>query len=102
MHVLVKDNVDNSGLGFIERQLVNLMLALIHAPAFHKVIAVGGDATLKASILHELPQGGFGADGGFFAFAVRLPEPDVVGEFVGVVVKSLLTLYRAPPRKQVF
>ena len=70
MHILVIDNADNSGLGFIERQLVNLMLALIHAPAFHKVIAIGGNAALKAFILHKLPQGSFGTDGGFFAFAV--------------------------------
>ena len=40
MHILIKDNADNSGLGFVERQLINLMLALIHAPAFHKVIAI--------------------------------------------------------------
>ena len=72
------------------------MLALIHAPAFHKVIAIGGDAALKASILHKLPQGSFGTYGGFFAFTVRLPEPDVVGEFVGVVVKPLLALLGAP------
>lgn len=40
MHILVKGNADNGGLGFIESQLVDLMLALIHAPAFHKVIAI--------------------------------------------------------------
>src|SRR5699024_4665281 len=96
MHILVKDNADNSGLGLIESQLVNLMLALIHASAFHKVIAIGRNAALEASILHKLPQGGFGTDGGFFTFAVRLPEPDVVGEFVGVVVKPLFPLLGTP------
>ncbi len=96
MYILIKDNADDSGLGFAEGQLVNLVLALVHPPAFQKVIAIGGDATLEASILHKLPQSGFGTDGGFFAFAVRLPEADVVGELVGVIVKPLLTLLGTP------
>ena len=96
MYILIKDNADDSGLGFVEGQLVNLVLALVHPPAFHKVIAIRGDAALKASIFHKLSQGGLGADGGLFAFPICLPKPDIVGELVGVVIKPLLPLLGAP------
>ena len=40
MHILVKNDPYHGGLGFIDYQIIELMLALVEAPAFYKVIAV--------------------------------------------------------------
>lgn len=96
MHILIKDCADNSGFGLIDDQLVKLMLALVQASTFYKVVTIGGIAALKAALLYKLAQRCFRADRGFLAFAVRLPEADIVGKFVGVIVKPLFALLGAP------
>ena len=77
-------------------QFVEFVLALVDAATFHKVITIRRTATLEVPFFHKLPQAGTGTDRSFFAFAVRLPEADVVQQFVSVVVESLLTLLGTP------
>ena len=72
MHILVKDDPHNSGLGLVDNQLVNLVLALVVAPASYKVIAIGSKAAFEAAVLDELTEGGFCADRSLFAFAASL------------------------------
>ena len=62
MHILVKDNPYHSGLGFIDSQLKNLVLAFIEAPALHKVIPIRSKTALETSVLDKLPEGGFCAN----------------------------------------
>ena len=78
------------------------MLALVEAAAFYKVIAVWSKTTLKAAILDKLPQSGLGTDRGFFTFAIRLPEADIICELICVAVKPLLPLLRAPHPDAIF
>ena len=86
MHILVEDDPNHGGLGFIDYQIIELMLALVEAPAFYKVIAVWSKAAFEAAALDELAQCGLGTDRGLFAFAVSLPKADVVGELVRVAM----------------
>ncbi len=79
MHILVKNDSHHGGLGFIDYQIVELMLALVEAPAFYKVITVWSKAAFEAAALNELAQCGFGTDRSLFAFTVSLPKADVVG-----------------------
>ena len=70
-------------------QFVEFVLALVDAATFHKVITIRRTAALEVSFFHKLPQAGTGTDRSFFAFAVCLPEADIVQQFVSVVVESL-------------
>ena len=54
MHILVKDDPHHGGLGFVDYQIVELMLALVEAPTFYKVISVWSKAAFEASSLNEL------------------------------------------------
>ena len=72
------------------------MIALVDPPALYKVIAIRSNAAFETALLHKLAQGGFCADRGLFAFPVRLPETNIVREFVGMIVKALLALLCAP------
>ena len=94
--VLLKDGPNYGGFRFIDNQFVELMLALVEAPAFDQIIAIRGKPALEAACLNELPQGGLGTDGSLFALSVGLPETDVIGELVGVAVKTLLAFLGAP------
>ena len=102
MHILVKDDPHNGGLGFVDSKLINLMLAFVETPAFDEIIAIGSNAALKTAVLNKLAEGSFGTDRSLFAFAVRLPKPDVVGELVRVAVKALFALLGAPDFDAVF
>ena len=77
-------------------KFVEFVLALVDAATFHKVITIRRTAALEVSFFHKLPQAGTGTDRSFFAFAVCLPEADIVQQFVSVVVESLLTLLGTP------
>ena len=54
MHILVKNDPHHGGLGFVDHQIIELMLALVEAPAFHKVIAVWSKAAFEAAALNKL------------------------------------------------
>ena len=58
MYILVKDDTHHSSLGFVDDQIIKLMLALVEAPTFHKVIAVWSKAAFEAATLNELAQCG--------------------------------------------
>ena len=96
MHILIEDDPHNSGLSLVDNQLVNLVLALVVTPASNKVIAIRGKAAFEAAVLDELAQSGFSTDGSLFAFTVRLPETDIVGELIGMIIKPLLALLGTP------
>ena len=96
MHIFVKDDPYHSGLGLVDSQLKNFVLAFIEAPTLYKVIPIRSKTALETAVLDELAESGFCADRSLFAFAVSLPEADVVGELVRVVIKTLLTLLRTP------
>ena len=96
MYIFVKDDTHHSSLGLVDDQIIKLMLALVEAPAFHKVIAVWSKAAFKAATLNELAQCGFGTDKSLFAFTISLPKADIVGELVRVAVEALLPLLSAP------
>src|SRR5699024_4375573 len=72
--VLLKDGPHYGGFRFSDNQFVELMLALVEAPAFDQIIAIRGKPALEAACLNELPQGGLGTDGSLFALSVGLPE----------------------------
>src|SRR5699024_290620 len=94
--VLFKNSSYHGGLALIDHQIVKLMFALVEAPAFDQIIAIRGEPALEAARLDELTQGGLGTDGSLFALSVGLPETDVIGELVGVAVKTLLAFLGAP------
>ena len=62
MHILVKDNPYHSGLGFIDSQFKNLVLAFIEASAFYKVIPIGSKTALETAVLDKLAESGFCAN----------------------------------------
>lgn len=51
IHIFIIYDTDNGSLLFIDRQHKNLMLALVEASAFYKVVTVRGKALLKAPAL---------------------------------------------------
>jgi hypothetical protein len=72
------------------------MLALVEHAALFEPVSEGSHASAEASLLNHLAERRFGSDGGLFAFTVRLPESDVVGQEVRVRIKSLFSLVDAP------
>ena len=54
MHILIKNDPHNCGLGLVDNQLVDLVLALVEASASNKVIAIGCKAAFEAAVLDEL------------------------------------------------
>ena len=96
IHILVKDDSHYGSFLLVDVQFVQFMLALVDTPTPYKVIAIRRISALEVTLLHKLTQTGAGSDGSFFAFAVCLPEADVVQQFVGVVVETLLTLLGTP------
>ena len=63
MHIFVKDDPYHSGLGFIDSQLKNLVLAFIEASAFYKVIPpIGSKTALETAVLDKLAESGFCAN----------------------------------------
>ena len=96
IHILVKDNPYYGSFLLIDMKFVEFVLAFVDAATFHKVTTIRRTAALEVSFFHKLPQAGTGTDRSFFAFAVCLPEADVVQQFVSVVVESLLTLLGTP------
>ena len=96
LHILIINDPHHRCFVRIDCQLKHLMLALVEAPALYKVVPIRSEAALEAAVLDELAEGGFCTDRGFFAFAVGLPEADVIGELVRVIIKPLFTLLRTP------
>ena len=96
IHILVKDNPHYGSFLLVDVQFVQFMLALVDTPTPYKVIAIRRISALEVTFFHKLAQTGAGSDGSFFALAVCLPEADVVQQFVGVVVETLLTLLGTP------
>ena len=80
----------------VDVQFVQFMLALVDTPTPYKVIAIRRISALEVTFFYKLAQTGAGTDGSLFAFSVRLPESDVVQQFVSVVVETLLTLLGTP------
>lgn len=62
MHIFIKDNPYHSGLGLVDSQLKNLVLAFIEAPALYKVISIRSKTALETSVLDELAESGFCAN----------------------------------------
>jgi len=52
----------HSGLGLVDSQLKNLMLAFIEAPALYKVIPIRSKTALETAVLDELAESGFCAN----------------------------------------
>ena len=96
--VLLKNDTHDSGLGFIDRQIEQLVLALVQLAALYEVIAIRGNAALETAAFYQLAQGGPGTDRGLFTLTVSLPETDVIGELVGMIVKPLFPLLGTPNR----
>lgn len=96
MHIFVEYDPHHSSLGFVDNQLINLMLALVEAATFYEIVAVWSKTAFETTVLDELTEGGFCADRSLFAFAVSLPEADIVGELVSMGIKTLLTLLGTP------
>ena len=96
IHILVKDNPHYGSFLLVDVQFVQFMLALVDTPTPYKVIAIRRISALEVTFFYKLAQTGAGTDGSLFAFSVRLPESDVVQQFVSVVVETLLTLLGTP------
>lgn len=54
MHVFVKDNTDNGGLGLVYHQIIKFVFALVEAPALYEIISIRSVAALEETILDEL------------------------------------------------
>ena len=87
IHILVKDDPHYGSFLFVGVQFVEFVFALVDTPTPYKVIAIRRISALEVTFFHKLPQTGAGTDGSLFALAVRLPEADVVQQFVSVVVE---------------
>ena len=96
IHILVKDDPHYGSFLFVDVQFVEFVFALVDTPTPYKVIAIRRISALEVTFFHKLAQTGASTDGSLFALAVRLPEADVVQQFVGVVVETLLTLLGTP------
>ena len=96
INILVKDDPHYGSFLLVDVQFVQFMLALVDTPTPYKVIAIRRISALEVTFFHKLAQTGTGTDGSLFALAVRLPEADVVQQFVSVVVETLLTLLGTP------
>ena len=96
MYIFIKDDMYHGSLGLVDSQLEKLMLLFIEPTALYEVIAIWGNTALETSVLDDLAEGGFCTDRCLFAFTVCLPETQVVGEFVRVVIKALFALLGAP------
>lgn len=96
IHIFVKDNPHYGSFLLVDVQFVQFMLALVDTPTPYKVIAIRRISALEVTFFYKLAQTGAGTDGSLFAFSVRLPESDVVQQFVSVVVETLLTLLGTP------
>ena len=96
IHILVKDDPHYGSFLFVDVQFVEFVFALVDTPTPYKVIAIRRISALEVTFFHKLAQTGAGSDGSFFALAICLPEADVVQQFVGVVVETLLTLLGTP------
>ena len=96
IHILVKDDPHYGSFLFVDVQFVEFVFALVGTSVPRKIVAVRSVSTLEVPLLYKLPQTGASTDGSLFAFAVCLPEADVVQQFVGVVVETLLTLLGTP------
>ena len=62
MHIFVKDNPYHSGLGLVDSQFKNLMLAFIEASALYKIIPIRSKTALEAAVLDKLAESGFCAN----------------------------------------
>lgn len=102
MGILINNQANDSSLIFIDRKLKQFMFPFVQLAAPYKFVTVWGNTAAKTSGLYQLAQGGFGTDGGFFAFPVRLPEPDIVGQLIGVIIEPLLPLLGTPNTDAVF
>ena len=100
--IFLEDDSDNRRFTLIDCQFKDLMPALVHTPAFHQIISIRSKPALESAPLDQLSEGGSGADRGFLTFPVCLPEADIVGEFVSVVVEALFSLLSAPDPDAVF
>ena len=96
IHILVKDDLHYGSFLFVDVQFVEFVFALVDTSTPYKVIAIRCISALEVTFFHKLAQTGAGTDGSLFALAVCLPEADVVQQFVGVVVETLLTLLGTP------
>ena len=96
MGILIKNQANDSSLIFIDRKLKQFMFPFVQLAAPYKFVTVWGNTAAKTTGFYQLAQGGFGTDGGFFAFPVRLPEPDIVGQLIGVVIEPLLPFLGTP------
>ena len=72
------------------------MFALVEAPAFDEFVPDRSGAAFIVSFLHHLTETRFCTDRGFLAFAVGLPEADIVEQLIDVIVKTLFAFLRAP------
>ena len=62
MHIFVKDSPYHSGLGLVDSQFKNFVLAFIEAPALYKVIPIRSKTALETAILDKLAESGFCAN----------------------------------------
>ena len=62
MHIFVKDDPYHSGLGLVDSQLKNFVLAFIEAPTLCKVIPIRSKTALETAVLDKLAESGFCAN----------------------------------------
>ena len=87
---------DDDRLILVYDQVSNRLIFLIGAALVHQLVPVRQVTSPVLAVLDHLQVLGAHTDGGFFAFAGCLPEPDVVEQLVHVGVEALLPLAGAP------
>ena len=87
---------DNDCLILVYDQVSHRLIFLIGAALVHQLVPVRQVASPVLAILDHLQVLCAHTDGGFFAFAGCLPEPDIVEQLVHVGVEALLPFAGAP------
>ena len=88
--VFIKDQSDDSGVAFIDFQIIQLMLALVQPTALDQHITERGRAAFVVPFLYHLTEAGACADRGLSTFSVSLPKADIVEQLIDMVIKALL------------
>lgn len=87
---------------FVDHKITNRLIFLVGSPQKLQLITKWDQAAAVKAFLNHLEVLCTDTQRSFFAFAGRLPETDVVEQFIDMVVKPLLTFFCAPDLNPVF
>ncbi len=96
LHQQMEDFSDDFGFVFVDDHILHRLVPLVHAAFVNQPVAVWNQPTAIYALLNHLRMLGLHTNRSLLAFARRLPEADVVQQFVHMIVKPLLAFPGAP------